>query len=71
LLCNGAATAGVFAVEVTGLDAPSHASAAAAATHVSPRLDYGNVAGNSSLSGCLLFSWSFVMDSAKLIILCG
>jgi hypothetical protein len=42
LLCNGAASAVVFAVEVTGLDAPSHASAAAA-THVSPRLDYGNV----------------------------
>jgi len=54
LLCNGAATAAVFAVEVTGLDAPSHASAAAAA-HVSPRLDYGNVAGNSSLSGFLFF----------------
>jgi hypothetical protein len=55
LLCNGAATAALFAVEVTGLDAPSHASAAAA-THVSPRLDYSNVAGNSFLSWCLLFS---------------
>lgn len=42
MLCNGAATAAVFAVEVTGLGAPSHASAAAA-THVSPRLDYSNV----------------------------